>query len=1230
MPSSLDELDVKVYIDYPQDRRNVKSSIVYAVDGTCLDASSAINCYFEPVTRTVMGMPVPMTPEWKTTFTGQGYTRFQKSDFTFSSSSSWGNIFFYGTNDCYLFCGSNVSTITSAPVQLTGGVIRNQPLFFSYIKQDKKSSNTKITAKLFWGGTNFIDKDTALYFKDDGSCDVYRGYTLKTGAILCTTSSAVVTGSGTLFLSELSTGNTIYTEDGRLIGTVSVVSTNTSLTLSSNALISYTGRFHKKDLQKVGSYSRNENNYNQQAVKITHTNPGNEYNDVFIMPMRGKELVVNTSFGLNFSHTFEDLNDPNDPSFNTFYYAGFTGLYSTQMFMNQEILPAGDFSIVIPDGKAAFQLAKLYFLSNWSVKSNTIYNEVAAQGYKNALYKQNTPLTGTIDTVFRSNIILGTGTSFNSSFVGGKIFGSDDNGISYFELGTVQTINTTTSLALTSLNTLVLTGALYLICYKKTGTITSSNSSNIITGTGTLFNTELSVNDDLYDSNNNYLGKIQSISSNTSLTLYYNSLVAGSSISYFTNIPQVKSDISTSQYEYIGPSNSSLFTDLNATVTLQTDGNITTTDDLYCNLYIKQSSISAPSNSLLNNDSSITFYSFDRTITYKTQKTKTSSVDITNILENLSVEKTEEGYSNCYFSVRRQSLIDLGVYNPDKISNRSIKITLKPRDITYDEVLLFDGFLNNPEIEYIQGANYNKYALLSFTGHCRKKSLNDIYFTKAPSYDNKTIFSTIKNLIEYSGILDKNSYVFYDPSFLTYWSGNNRNNSNGQYNNVPQLTDSVGSYIEKMRSEIVQNMVFSTKCAWIFDYNYNTYKQYSTFDLFNSSINRYVGFTYDYMYLSEQNANTYGSIPLNKAYKRTFRSLKRTYEAPEANQIVIIGVDKTNNSRITSIIDDVNSQNPYISNRPDNWLGEVKTFGYFNDRLTSPNIVSKAAQSFFDKITTGREIIEFTSDFLTYFDSSTNYPNMAPNPANTGTIDAFTYSNGVNGTGTSFIAQAPAGTKLYDSTGKLIGTVASVSSNTSLTLTTNANIAITAGTYYSTVPPYLWLNQYKYYDLNDGIYFIDETGTSLGLYIISSWKVDFIKNNIPVYASGILQNPDTINIAQATYKCIRNNVQNKSQILEYDLNNNVFSNTINVLKNTASKTVLLFVPSGCTITTIGMPTGMTTTTTNLALFTQIDLNWTPTPAQAKNSYVFYIDVNNAYGTGSTYRMQMTFKVFDTL
>ena len=1241
MASSLDELDVKVYIDYPQYRRNVKAPFVYAVDGTSFDTSTAVNCYIEPVTRTAMGMPVPMTPQWKTTFTGQGYTRFVKSDFTFTSPTSWGNIFFYGTDDTYLYCTSNVLGITSAPVQLNGGVKRNQPLFFSFIKQEKKSSNTNITAKLFWAGTNFASNDVQLHFKDDGSCDVYRGYILLPGTIISTTSSNVITGTGTSFNTDFIAGDSIYTASGLFIGIVATTPTTaTSLTLLLNATMNYGGTYHKKQPKKAATYSRNENNYNQQAVKITHTNPSNDYNDVFIMPMRGKELVINTSFGLNFSHTFADLMDPNEPSKNIGYYGGVSfsnglGSESTpaQLFMLPEILPAGDFSIVIPNGKAAFQLAKLFFLSNWSIKSNTIYNEVAQQGFKNMGYRQDAIAAGVITAATNSNAVTGSATAFNATYVNGRIFVINSSGIANLELGAVSSVSSTTSLTLSSVSSGNVSGASFYIIKKKTGTITANTSSAIITGVGTLFTTEVQVYDDLYDANDNYIGKVQSISSNTSLTLYYPSMTDVSSGSYWVNLPAVADLLANTQSELMGPATSTQYSDIiYPTLTPLFNGNTTdvASNSTYAILKLEQKSATDPTNSLKNNDTTNLFYSGDVVISWKPQKTKTTQVDITSIVESLSIERKETGEIGCIFSARKQSLIDLGLSNPDILSNRSIKITLKPRDTSYSEKTIFDGFLRNPEIDYIQGINYDKYSLLTFEGYCKKQSLNDVYFTKAPSYDSLEYASTIQSLLHYGGALSPDYSIDFDLFLDGYSLGINRNNSNGQYNWTANVSDSIGSFIEKIRSELSQNIVYYNTKLWSFDATRNKFIETDAHRFSNSGNKaNYISFSIP-LYLSETSANTYGSIPINKAYKRTIRNLKKTYEAPEANQVIVIGLDKTNNDRITSIIDDINSQNPTITNRPNNWLGCVKSATIINDRLNSKNQVSKSANLLFEKISTGREIVEFTSDFLTFFDDITKAPNTIVPTAKTGTIDTFTYSNVVNGTGTLFTSQLAPGNFLYSPDGYLIGTVQSISSNTSLTLSSNALYAVSSSAYYTT-NPYIWLYQYDCLDIHNVVELKNLNGTSDGYYKILSWKVDFVKANIPVYISGVLQNPDQINIAQCSYRAMKVINENKAYISERDFINNYFENTVNVLKNTVSKILLVVSTVGPTThSLLGQPSGMTSYMTNLGNSKAIVLQWTPSVAQVRSTYSMFVDITNSFGSGNTYSIPLTLKVYDTL
>jgi hypothetical protein len=60
-------------------------------------------------------------------------------------------------------------------------------------------------------------------------------FIIKTGTISVASGSTSVTGSGTLFTSELEIGTKIYNSLGNLIGTVSTIANNTSLTLTSNS-----------------------------------------------------------------------------------------------------------------------------------------------------------------------------------------------------------------------------------------------------------------------------------------------------------------------------------------------------------------------------------------------------------------------------------------------------------------------------------------------------------------------------------------------------------------------------------------------------------------------------------------------------------------------------------------------------------------------------------------------------------------------------------------------------------------------------------------------------------------------------------------------------------------------------------------------------------------------------------------------------------------------------------
>src|SRR2546425_8292182 len=64
---------------------------------------------------------------------------------------------------------------------------------------------------------------------------------LRTGTITTSTLSTTVTGSGTLFTTQLAAGNVLYTTAGVAIGTVKTITNATTLTLTGNAASTNTG-----------------------------------------------------------------------------------------------------------------------------------------------------------------------------------------------------------------------------------------------------------------------------------------------------------------------------------------------------------------------------------------------------------------------------------------------------------------------------------------------------------------------------------------------------------------------------------------------------------------------------------------------------------------------------------------------------------------------------------------------------------------------------------------------------------------------------------------------------------------------------------------------------------------------------------------------------------------------------------------------------------------------------
>lgn len=94
---------------------------------------------------------------------------------------------------------------------------------------------------------NAVNK-TSKYITIDFSKEIEK-LVLKTltGTVRITDSSNSVVGTGTKFLTELSVGDTLYNNEGSLVGIIASITSDTSATLVGKGMVAVTGAFKKRD-----------------------------------------------------------------------------------------------------------------------------------------------------------------------------------------------------------------------------------------------------------------------------------------------------------------------------------------------------------------------------------------------------------------------------------------------------------------------------------------------------------------------------------------------------------------------------------------------------------------------------------------------------------------------------------------------------------------------------------------------------------------------------------------------------------------------------------------------------------------------------------------------------------------------------------------------------------------------------------------------------------------------
>ena len=353
------------------------------------------------------------------------------------------------------------------------------------------------------------------------------------------------------------------------------------------------------------------------------------------------------------------------------------------------------------------------------------------------------------------------------------------------------------------------------------------------------------------------------------------------------------------------------------------------------------------------------FYEIDMVYDPEAGSTADDPVDITCDVERLSISVDDNGRATCSLTTRRKPITDAGVDQPQITSDRPIRIALSDGATpTPTEIDLFRGTLTPPEITYEDGDTTKDWSIFVYSGQDRSRDFDLAYIVESYPYDGILAVNAIIDLMLMAG---------YDGS--TYFAGDtpllelpySPNISKGQYALAPDFFDTVGGYLDKLKNDYYAN--------WIVGWMPTTSGYlYTWIDAPNASTSPVMT-----LYQSIAAATTAGVTEVLRP-KRVVRKMSSHYETPEATQVQVVGQDPATGLFITKSLVDTAAETASTApaSRPYNWRGRPVPYQLRDPALTTQDAVDQACDILYDRLTTGRILIEWESDLLVL--SSNNRP----------------------------------------------------------------------------------------------------------------------------------------------------------------------------------------------------------------------------------------------------------------
>lgn len=336
--------------------------------------------------------------------------------------------------------------------------------------------------------------------------------------------------------------------------------------------------------------------------------------------------------------------------------------------------------------------------------------------------------------------------------------------------------------------------------------------------------------------------------------------------------------------------------------------------------------------------------------------TANAPIDITCAVQQLSMSVEETGTVNLKMSTRAKLLNDLSVPNFAYQSDRPIRVaTAVGGGASYCDI--FRGTLNSPQIQYEPGDTLLTMTKLEFDGRDRNLDFELTTLLDSLPYDGFTLTNAIADLLQIAGYQASDYFIDADTFTLPY----SPLVSTGKWALAPERGDTVAKWLQQIWNTFAQTYYkgwFPTLTGYKYYFVRPTYPTATpALNIYASSSEARTALLASG--LTEAQASSIVS-------SRTYRELERFYEPAECNHVQVLGADPRLDKLIFRNYNDVASQNPTTApaSRPRNWRGRIVTVLHINENIVSDSAADQALAVLQSRLTTGRDLVEWTSDFL--------------------------------------------------------------------------------------------------------------------------------------------------------------------------------------------------------------------------------------------------------------------------